>query len=828
MSSWINSFSDIIQIIANISTSAAVIISALIFVYQKRRELKIQAVKAGISVERIVIQWSYVDMVLKESFPKEYKLLIGKDYSFMKCFDAEELNSIFSPYERKAIDKLFIENSFNTRNIGSPQLIFNVKKAAVLAANKRYENIVEEIAGKYVDDEYLHIFHRIVIDTFNKIETLCVMIKSNVADEHTVFTLVGASLCNYIKSTYYYIVKTNEQYKLKEKKLQNTISVFNSYVRQLNKAERGESNMHAKNLTGYPSIDKTHLKGVKFFERHPIIPNLSISNAIDLMFAFKGSTPVFDCLDLKVNHKQFREDAQILAKAFLCLGVKPGDILAVSMPNLYQSVAIFKAANRIGVVVTFLNPYASDDEILRYLAKYNSPILINYDKSPTYNEKIKSASNVRYIITLSADKVNDRNFEKSNSVSDTLPAYLSYHDLGMLASRWNKRVKTNFGGKQDALILYTSGSTGEPKSLLFTNQNLLAALLYLKSSTHQKKTTKENRRWMGVVPFMYPYGFCCSILVPIFVGGEAVLAPDINPNNIAIYYAKEPYLIFGSPAFLELSKRNLPDDLMFPSLKLFVSGGDFLSVSQSKDGIEFFAKHGATVEICNGSGNGETLGCSTNSMNVPYRPKTVGQLVVGPKYVVLDPETKEEVKYGEPGILCTSGKHVFKGYYNDPEGTENTMITFKGKRYYYTGNYGILDTDRYFTMIGRASRFYITGTLNKVYCELIQNVVCGIDVVDACAVVPKPDKESLFQSKAYVVLKPGIEASSETEKYIIEKSMETYFNPVSGENITLKQYEAPASITFMDKLPRTDSAEKINYELLRKMAEDEFKNEIGE
>lgn len=580
--------------------------------------------------------------------------------------------------------------------------------------------------------------------------------------------------------------------------------------------------------TGYPSIDRTHLKGLKYFERHPIIPNLSISNAIDLMFMFSGKKPVIDCLDLKVNHKQFKTDANVLAKAFLQLGVKAGDIIAVSMPNFYQAVAVFKAANRIGAVVTFLNPYASDDELIRYLEKYDAPILINYDKDQAYNEEIKAKSKIRYIITLHKDQLNNRSFNKHSNAVDIKTPFLDYHNLGLVAKEWKRRAKTNYGSKQDALILYTSGSTGEPKSLLFTNENLLAALLYLKNSTHQTKTTAENRRWMGVVPFMYPYGFCCSILVPIFVGGEAVLAPDINPDNVAEYYAKKPYLIFGSPAFLELTKRNLPDDLMFPTLKLFVSGGDFLSVSQSKDGIEFFSRHGATVEICNGSGNGETLGCSTNSMNIPYRPETVGQLVVGPDYVVINPDTKEEVKYGEPGVLCTSGKHVFKGYYKDQTETEKVMINFNGKKYYYTGNYGVLGTDRYFTMIGRATRFYITYTLNKVYCELVQNVVADIDIVDACAVVPKPDKEAIFKSKAYVVLKPGIATSDENKKYIIEKSMKPYFDQKSGESVTLKEYEAPASVTFIDKLPRTDSAEKINYELLRKMAEEEYKQEVEE
>ena len=290
-------------------------------------------------------------------------------------------------------------------------------------------------------------------------------------------------------------------------------------------------------LTGYPSIDKTHLKDLKYSDLHPFIPNISISNAIDAMFLFKGSMHVFDCLGLRVRHRQFKEDADIIAKAFLSLGIVPGDIIAVSMPNLYQAVAAFKAANKIGAIITFLNPFAAEEELLGYLNKYDSPVLINYDKSIEFNKRIKSASKLRYIITLSKDRVNDREFTYNEELED-IPEFLSYHQLGAVASKWRKKVRSGFDGKQEALILYTSGSTGEPKSLLFTNENLLAALIYLKKSTHQKKAGVLEKRWMGVVPFMYPYGFLCSVLAPIFVEAELILAPDINPDNIEKYYKK--------------------------------------------------------------------------------------------------------------------------------------------------------------------------------------------------------------------------------------------------------------------------------------------------
>lgn len=579
-------------------------------------------------------------------------------------------------------------------------------------------------------------------------------------------------------------------------------------------------------LTGYPSKDKTHLKDTKFFERHPIIPSLSISNTMDLLNFNKKNAPAVECLKLRVNNDELKKDAIILSEGLLELGVKPNDIVPVSMPSFYQAVAIFKACNRIGAITTFLNPLASLEEQKRYLNEYEAPILINYNSSQEINEEIKRDTKVRTIITLEKDRINDRTFNPKSKDMIGNTDYLTYHDLKSVGEFYkNKKYRKIFGGNQDALILYTSGSTGEPKSLLFTNKNILASCIYYKNSAHLDKVNDENRRWMQVVPFMYPYGFGASVLATLLAGREAVLSPNIGPNNINEYYSRKPYLVFGSPAFLELTKRNLNKDIDLASLKMFVSGGDFLSVSQSKEGKKFFKEHNGDVEMCNSSGNGETLGCSTNAMNIEYRPETVGQLVNGPKYIVIDPESGKEVKYGEKGVLCTSGKHVFKGYYNNEELTEEVMFNYNGKRYYMTGNYGSLGEDGYFTMSGRASRFFIMNTLNKVYCELVQKVVCGIDVVDSCAVVPKPNAESLYKSKAFVVLKKGIEQNEELKQYIIQKSHEPYME--AEKEIILKEYEIPESVTFIDKLPRT-IADKVDYELLRKQAKIEYEQEYQE
>ena len=576
--------------------------------------------------------------------------------------------------------------------------------------------------------------------------------------------------------------------------------------------------------TGYPTIDKTHLKDTKFSERHPIIPNLSISNTMRALWTTCPNDPAISCYDLKVTHKELLNDAKIIAKSFKEIGIKKGDIVCVCMPNYYQAIAAFMAANTVGAIITFLNPYAQDEELIAQLNKYEAPLLINYDKNNEYNSILKNKTKLKNIITLvkGNERVRDFNIDSKELIG--YKDFIDYQDLKLIGNYYKGIASNIVTGNDDALILFTSGSTGNPKDMLFTNKNVIAAGMYYKNSAHLEKYEHDNKKWMGVVPFMYPYGFAASVLSTLLAGREVLLAPNAGPDNLNEFLKENPGLIFGSPAFLELLKRSIDPNLDLSELHTFVSGGDFLSEQSSRDAIEFFKGHNANVKMANGSGNGELLGCCTNSMNIEYRPDTVGKLVNGPEFVVIDEKTGKEVKYGEKGVLCVRGKNQFKEYYKNPELTADAMIEFNGKNYYKTGNYGILEKDGYFKLVGRSSRFFIINTLNKVYCELVQNIISQIDVVESCAIVPKPNADQLFESKAYVVLKPGIEPSEDIVEYIKQKAFEPYIDSY-GNSVSLKPYEVPYSITFLDTLPRTE-ADKVNYEYLKNEAEKEYQEEV--
>ena len=573
-----------------------------------------------------------------------------------------------------------------------------------------------------------------------------------------------------------------------------------------------------KNNTGYPSIDRPQDIGHTFLQKKTVIPNVSVYNAVRLLSSFYKESTAINCLDLDVNYKEMIDDSVSISMALKELGVKKGDIISVCMPNFYQAVAVFLACNRIGAVTTFLNNGASQNEINEYLNLFSSPVFINFDKSIEENESIKSKTGVKYIVTLNKKDINNRLLNRNYKITAN-ESILDFNSLSDIA-KYQKRNIEFMSSKNDSLILFTSGSTGKPKSVVLTNENILAAGTYLKNSSGA--TSLNGDKTLVCVPFTYPYGFATSTLMTLLTGKTAILAPNISNETISYYLKKEPNIIFGSPALLELIMKNVSKEQDLSFVNTFVSGGDFLSVQQNQRGVDFFKEHGSNnIVIGNGSGNAETVSCGTNPIGLKVKPETAGKILVGTSAMIVDPDTLEEKKYGEEGLLLVSGKHVFKEYFNDPKLTNQAKIVIDNKTYFKTGTLGSIDSEGYFHLSGRESRFYIISTLNKVYCDHVQTLLSALDCVENCAVVKVPDDDMLYTSKAYIVLKPGYTPDNDTLEYIKDLCKK----PITVRNDDIEQlkwYEIPTYFEFVSELPRKKGTDKIDYSLL----EDKAKNEL--
>lgn len=570
----------------------------------------------------------------------------------------------------------------------------------------------------------------------------------------------------------------------------------------------------SKKLSGYASIDNPQAIGASFLEKHPIMPNTNIYTIIKLLSSFYLNKPAIDCVDLKASYRDLINDSATISLALKELGVQKGNIVSISMPNFYQAVAMFLACNRIGAVTTFLDFSASQKEISDYLNLFESPIFINYDKNDDYNKQIKDSTKVQYIITLDKKNVNSLYINNNYHITSS-DNTIDFNSLGSIAKFKKGKFESFHSSKEDALILFTSGSTGKPKSVVLTNKNIMAAEIYAKNTSHTENI--ELSKTLICVPFSYPYGFITSALTTLLWGKEAILAPDISKDTISYYYSKEPNMIFGSPALLDLTIANIPrkQDLSF--VTHFVSGGDFLTPSHMERGLEFFEKHGATVEIGNGYGNAETVSCGSTPVGLPIKKGSAGKILVGSKAMIIEPDNLEEKKYGEEGELYIAGDHVFKEYYQEPELTKKSKIQIGKTEYYKTGTLGYIEEDGYFTVTGRQSRFYIMSSLNKVYCDNVQNIISTFDCVRDCAVVKVPDDEYLFVNKAYVVLDDGFVYDNETLDYISNLFL-LPSKTADNRTVQLKKYEIPTYLEIVDSLPRKVGSDKIDYHFLEEDA----------
>ncbi len=566
---------------------------------------------------------------------------------------------------------------------------------------------------------------------------------------------------------------------------------------------------------------------IKGQKRDPFVPPVSISTLFNLSSFRHWDTVVANQKEIDFTRRELKSDQKMLAKAFLALGVKSGDIITVATGrSMYENILIFLAANRIGAIVAFLDEKTPRDTLLHYLGEFKSPLAITYKYSDKRIKELKrDAKSVKHVINLDGRTVDEGGPDDEQLEDIEVFAldgfWVGKQNIKKIAEKHRGRVPRNtFSANKEALISFTSGSTSGPKPMVFTNKNLIASAIYSKVASDVKMWDKELHTWMSYVKLDCPYGLVVSVLAPICGGGEVILTPDIDDSNLDYYIGKNPNTIFGIPPLLE-AMPSLKDDTDISELKMFASGGERLEKSASLAALDFFKSRGLKkIKISNGYGVGEALGLiSTAVGDRVYNPDSVGQIPAGAHVMVLDPETGEELGFGKTGILYAAGKHILNRYYNRPELDEEKIVHIHGKKFVKTGDLAYVTETGFITLVGRAT-FFINNLPAKVYYEVVRAAIAKSDLVKKCYVVKGPDAKLKLASYAFIVTEDGVGHNNKVRREIMKQATEP-FN-LGKRRIVLKSYEIPRKVIFLDDLPLT-RANKTDFRKLEKMA-----REMGE
>lgn len=570
--------------------------------------------------------------------------------------------------------------------------------------------------------------------------------------------------------------------------------------------------MSRKVKTGYPSIDKTHLKGIPKSKLNPTIFPFSMYETFMIINGTRLSEPAIQIGETIYTKRQLRNDVISIIRAMCDYSFKKDRKLVIITPNCYEGIVMTIAANAIGVRVLYLNPLDSDDELIRNIKTYNPSYLLVYRKDDNFAKKLyeaNDASSLDVVVNIGddvANKIEPFYFASAGKFFDFVP-YISFKMTGDHSKQNVKGlILKNANNKNTSLYLQTSGSTsGKPKILPFTNENIVASMIYAANSCKLETTSSGVNKVMCILPYRLPYGWM-TLFVNLIGGHFIILAPGATAQDIGTYYKYKPDFIYGTPTILRAFIDNTPEDADLSWLVAFYSAGFSVNESWYQECLDFLDKHGASkAEVRNNYGFGEGLCIGTASENMPHYSSSVGRFYVGPEWMLVD-ENLNEVKYGEIGEALVWSKSLCNGYFGEPDLTAEAFIKYKDKTFYRTGDYMSVDEDGIVTFHGRKSRFFQPlGATDKVNCETVEKAIIGCPIVENCAVIAKHEVKAADYGKAFIVLK---DKDLDHDAAILQ--INKYLHS------TLLDYQIPEIFSFLAEIPMMKSG-KIDYGALEKM-----------
>lgn len=361
-----------------------------------------------------------------------------------------------------------------------------------------------------------------------------------------------------------------------------------------------------------------------------------------------------------------------------------------------------------------------------------------------------------------------------------------------------------------AVIVYTSGTTGEPKGVMLSNDSLNCL------ATQDYNGLLDFQRGKNSLLILPPFiGFGISMLhVQLGAGIKSILQIVLEPEDIyKSLFRYKPYCYMTGPALIENLLSHRPSDLS--PLKYFLSGGGHVTEEQIFKVNTFLTECGTKANFSNGYGMteaGVVLCLACNEIN---KLGSVGIPFIDTNVKVVDIDSLEELKYDKIGELWFTCPNLMSGYYKNTKATNEVIfVDNTGTRWLRTGDLGHVDKDGFVFIDARIKRIYITrGKDNmayKLFPQQMEEIIKRVDEVDECGVIVHEDKTRINVGVVFVLPKDPMIYKEISEK---DKLCNKLFDFALSE---LPEHMQPTEIHIIDKMPITHSG-KINYRELEKM-----------
>ena len=473
----------------------------------------------------------------------------------------------------------------------------------------------------------------------------------------------------------------------------------------------------------------------------------------------------------RVSYADLWEQARRYATVLADAGVGPGDKVALLMPNVPDFPRVYYAALALGAVVVPVHALLVAREITFVLQNSGAKVLVAGAPLLAEGAPAAAAAGIPVFAVMGGD----------GPRLDLLAA-----DVEPVASY----VEREAG--DEAVILYTSGTTGAPKGAVLTQLNMTMNAIV--SATSVIFLTSEDTI-LGCLPLFHSFGQTCTMNAGFFAGSTVVMLPRFDgAAALDLIESEEVNVFMGVPTMYIGLLAAARTDPRRPKLRIAISGGASLPVAVIDKFAEVFE-----ADIYEGYGLSETSPVATFNQPVFGRkPGTVGRAIWGVDAEVAAAEVEGRIDLlpvGEMGEVVIRGHNIFAGYLGNPEATEAVMID----GWFRTGDLGVKDADGFLSIVDRKKDMILRGGFN-VYPREVEEVLAGHPGVAQVAVVGYPSEVHGEEICAVIVRSP--DGADLDGPALIAWSQER-----------LGRYKYPRRVEFVESFPMGPSGKILKREL---------------
>lgn len=499
----------------------------------------------------------------------------------------------------------------------------------------------------------------------------------------------------------------------------------------------------------------------------------------------------FKNMDVTMTYKEVGEASDAFAWYIQNkTNLKPGDRLAIQMPNLLQFPVVLFGAIKAGLIVVNTNPLYTQGEMKHQFNDAGAKGIVILENFGYNLEKIIDDTSIETVIVarigdlLGGLKGSIVNFVVKN-IKKMVPAYkLPRKVMFKQALKMGKgKTPIKHAAKQtDTLFLqYTGGTTGISKGAELTHRNLVANVLQVHAWIGNRFKDGEEVI-VTALPLYHIFALTVNCLVFFGIGAENVLIT--NPRDMRAFMKdlkKNPFSYFTGVNTLFNGMMNQPefDEIDFSKAEISIGGGMAL-----QDVVANEWKRRTGHDLLEGYGLSETspVAC-VDPTDGNHRIGTIGFPVPDTDIILLD-DDYNEVGPGQDGEVAIKGPQVMKSYWNRPDETKKA---FHGE-YFLSGDIGQMSEDGYFRIVDRKKEMINSSGFN-VYPSEVEAVISQHPKVLEVGVKGVPDEKSLEVAMAFIVKKDDSLTPEEIKEFCADK---------------LTNYKIPKHVVFRDELPKSN------------------------